>query len=205
MDELLLEFDEGTIQPGEKINAKHLSQRLNISRGPVREALAILAGRGLVQLEKERGATLRQIDTDGVLKIWEIYRALLGETIKGAARRIDERNNRAHVAAAMARIREVGAVETTFAFYNATNALHFLLNDIHGNEYVTPILENLGLAYWMRYLPDYIDIGETMPQYLANYQRIVDGVLAGDGETAKAAWNFHVDWSIAQIERSRSS
>ena len=66
----------GTLLPGERINHVHLAEKMNISRGPLREALKLLQNEGLVKHETNRGtfvASLSQKD------IWEIYtfRALL--------------------------------------------------------------------------------------------------------------------------------
>lgn len=66
----------GTFQPGERINQVALAQELNISRGPLREALRMLQKEGLVKHETNRGTFVSTLShTDA----WEIYtlRALL--------------------------------------------------------------------------------------------------------------------------------
>ena len=48
----------GQLQPGEKIIENNISEQLNISRGPVREALKQLAIEGLVDYQTNKGCTV---------------------------------------------------------------------------------------------------------------------------------------------------
>ena len=47
---------ENRIQPGAKLNERELSEVLNVSRTPLREAIKMLAAEGLVELLPNRGA-----------------------------------------------------------------------------------------------------------------------------------------------------
>ncbi|MGV3487780.1 MAG: GntR family transcriptional regulator [Tuberibacillus sp.] len=66
----------GRLMPGERINQVHLAQELNISRGPLREALRLLQNEGLVKHETNKGTFVTSLSKRD---IWEIYtlRALL--------------------------------------------------------------------------------------------------------------------------------
>ena len=46
-------FREGRYQPGERLVAADLAAQFDVSRAPVREALAILVGEGVVEIKKE--------------------------------------------------------------------------------------------------------------------------------------------------------
>lgn len=66
----------GTLAPGERINQVHLAEDMNISRGPLREALRLLQNEGLVKHETNKGTFVTSLSKKD---IWEIYtlRALL--------------------------------------------------------------------------------------------------------------------------------
>ena len=49
---------DGNLQPGEKLVETNISERLNISRGPVRDALKQLAVEGLVDYQPNKGCTV---------------------------------------------------------------------------------------------------------------------------------------------------
>ncbi len=51
---------------GEKLRERHLAERLNVSRTPLREALKILAGDGLVALLPNRGAVVVDFTPDEI-------------------------------------------------------------------------------------------------------------------------------------------
>lgn len=60
----------GSLKPGERINQVHLAEQMNISRGPLREALRLLENEGLVKHETNKGAFVTALSKED---IWEIY------------------------------------------------------------------------------------------------------------------------------------
>ena len=54
----------GEIAPGAKLTEAHLTERLGISRGPIREAFRMLEEAGLVRQEKNRGVFVRAIPVE---------------------------------------------------------------------------------------------------------------------------------------------
>lgn len=66
----------GRIDLGQRLVEEELASNLNVSRGPVREALALLAQEGLVHVERHRGATVAQLDLEGVHEIYSLRTAL---------------------------------------------------------------------------------------------------------------------------------
>ncbi len=70
----------GNILPGDKLNENDVATELNVSRGPVREALRALEQAGLVRTEKNRGVFVRQVSLEEADEIYEV-RAGLDELI----------------------------------------------------------------------------------------------------------------------------
>lgn len=62
----------GELGPGDKLTEAWLADRLDVSRGPVREAFRVLEEAGLLQLEKNRGVFVRQIPIEEALEIFEL-------------------------------------------------------------------------------------------------------------------------------------
>jgi DNA-binding GntR family transcriptional regulator len=61
---------QGRLQPGQQIKEQEISDRLGVSRPPVREAFKILEAGGLVRREPRRGVFVAELTADDV---WEIY------------------------------------------------------------------------------------------------------------------------------------
>jgi DNA-binding GntR family transcriptional regulator len=63
---------EGEITLGERINEVELSNRLNMSRGPIRESLRILNQEGLVTYYPRRGMFVTKLAKDEMNEIYDI-------------------------------------------------------------------------------------------------------------------------------------
>lgn len=56
----------GTYRPGEKLNESELAERFGVSRTPVREALKTLGSRGVISMERHKGARVVDYSADAV-------------------------------------------------------------------------------------------------------------------------------------------
>ncbi|MBV2353977.1 GntR family transcriptional regulator [Streptomyces sp. J2-1] len=66
----------GEFAPGEHLNETELADRLQVSRGPVRDALAALAHEGLVTAEPHKGATVPLLLRRDVEEVYSLRLAL---------------------------------------------------------------------------------------------------------------------------------
>jgi DNA-binding GntR family transcriptional regulator len=69
---------KGAMKPGERLNELQLSARFGTSRGPLREALRSLQGKGLVHFVRNRGVFVRAISPEEALEIYDLRAALFG-------------------------------------------------------------------------------------------------------------------------------
>ncbi len=81
---------EGQLAPGAKLNERELSELLNVSRTPLREAIKMLAAEGLVELLPNRGAVVAQMSAQDVADTFEVIAGLEGQSGELAAQRITE-------------------------------------------------------------------------------------------------------------------
>lgn len=75
----------GDFAPGERLLEVSLSERLNVSRTPIRAALQALAGEGLLVHTPNRGYYVRQFSLDDIVQAYEIRASLEGLAAKRAA------------------------------------------------------------------------------------------------------------------------
>ena len=76
----------GVLGAGERLKTVELAERYGVSQVPVREALQQLQGEGLVEIEPNRGASVRCIDSKFISDVFEIREALAGMLAAKAAR-----------------------------------------------------------------------------------------------------------------------
>ena len=75
----------GHFPPGERIKEAPLAARLGLSRGPVRDALRILAEDGLVELMPNKGTTIPMVTAERVLEVYAVRGALGGVLLRRLA------------------------------------------------------------------------------------------------------------------------
>jgi len=80
----------GEIAPGERLNEAALALRMGTSRGPIREAIRMLTGIGLVVAVPNRGVFVRQISVREMLEIYELRALLLGFAAQQAAEHMSD-------------------------------------------------------------------------------------------------------------------
>jgi DNA-binding GntR family transcriptional regulator len=200
-ESIMESLDTGDLTPGSRIVASELALHLGLSRAPVREALAVLAGQGIVELLPDRGAMLRPMSLHDLADIYEISAPVAAVGLKGAALRIGEGDNAERVEAAMAAIAAAGKeIAPRFEFYLVLNEFHYLVNAIAEKPYVDLVLRAVNVEYWNRLLARAIDLERYADQYVRNYRRMADAVLAGDPVAAEAIMLFHASWCVSLLE-----
>lgn len=68
----------GEFKPGERLNEAALALRMGTSRGPIREAIKVLAGLGIVTAVANRGVYVRQLSLREMVEIYELRALMFG-------------------------------------------------------------------------------------------------------------------------------
>lgn len=78
VDQLKQLIYTGEVRPGDRINEAALALRMGTSRGPVREAIKVLAGLGLVTAVPNKGVFVRQLSLREMIEIYELRALVFG-------------------------------------------------------------------------------------------------------------------------------
>ena len=86
----LIEEDiaSGRLPPGSRLEESALAERFNVSRTPVREALAQLASAGLVEMRPRQGAVVAVLSLDNIIEMFEVMADLEALCAELCARRM---------------------------------------------------------------------------------------------------------------------
>lgn len=124
---------DGSLPPGTRLIETEIAGQLQISRGPVREALATLRAEGLVREKAKRGVSVAALTDDDIRQIYEVRAALES----GAARLVIRDGGVKAVAVldtTLQTMRDAAASSDRLAFVEADLALHEQLCRVSGNE-----------------------------------------------------------------------
>jgi DNA-binding GntR family transcriptional regulator len=78
------------LSPGQHLREEQLSESLDVSRGPVRDAFLILEREGLVTLSRHRGATVVQLSVEDFGEVYSLRSAIEELAVRLAIRRRDD-------------------------------------------------------------------------------------------------------------------
>jgi DNA-binding GntR family transcriptional regulator len=82
---------EGRLRPGERLKEDMIAKELQVSRTPVREAIAMLQAEGLLESQQHRGAQVRSYTPAQLEEIYDLRSILEGYGARRAATRITQR------------------------------------------------------------------------------------------------------------------
>ena len=127
---------EGRIPPGAKLNERVLSEQLNVSRTPLREAIKLLALEGLVDLLPNRGAVAVKLTPADIAHTFEVLAGLEATSGELAAQRVtpsqlsELRAKHLEMLAAFER-RDLST------YYRLNSAIHVGINEAAANPVLT--------------------------------------------------------------------
>lgn len=180
----------GELSPGERLIEEELADRLGLSRGAVREGILRLGHEGLVVRERNRGARVRRFTPAEAVEILEA-RAALESLAAGyaALRRSDDdvRELRALVTD-MARLLDEGEL---LSISERNAVLHRRILEISGHAVAGDICSRLH-SQMVRYQFRTVLAPGRPQRSLAEHDRIVTAIAAGDREGAERAMRDHL-------------
>lgn len=183
----------GLLSPGQRLNEVELARALEISRGPLREAIQRLASEGLLTIVSHRGAYVRTFDAGELRDLYELRVALETHAVRLAAERLTA-DDVADVGGLLDETREVLAAADDRAYPEELD-FHQRIVALTGNQALlgatVEVLRQIHLArsrsgQQPRRARDAYD----------EHRAVVDHVAAGDGEAAARLMRAHLYRSL---------
>jgi len=181
---------EGQLAPGAKLNERELSESLQVSRTPLREAIKMLAAEGLVELLPNRGAVVAQMTAQDVADTFELIAGLEGQSGELAAERISD----AQLAEIRALHYEMLAAFTRrdLATYYRLNALiHSHINAAAGNRVLTQTWANVNARLQALRFRSNFDEAKWR-RAMKEHDRMVELLAARDAAALRALMVTHL-------------
>lgn len=197
--QLLCEIIEGTLDPGTPLNEIEQSERLGVSRTPLREALLRLSLDGLIENVSKRGARVAPLTREDIIRIYETRRALEELAARLAARRGDP-----EVFAALreefltAEITLTGAPDAIDSFYELNERLDDAIDLSVDNAYLVSVLRAIRRHATRIRRSARRDV-ERLRRSASETRVICEAIEAGDEDVAAHATHLHLHHSLHHV------
>lgn len=193
-DAVLAELREqilrGVYVPNQRLIEADLAQQLGASRFVLRTCLLQLAAEGLVELQPNRGARVRETTLEEAVEITELRQSIEALVAARAAERVTD--------AQVAQLRQIEESMVTavqggeLLVYSELNArLHGLLRQIAAHQTASRLLEQLR-GQMARHQVRLALVPGRPAVSLPEHREIIDAVCTRDPERAREAMSAHV-------------
>jgi len=189
---------EGEFKPGERIQEQDLSDRFDVSRTPIREALMVLAAEGLLTLTPNRGARIALPTAEEIEELYPLIGALEGLAGELACARITD--------AEIKRISKLHKKMVAHFRRNEFVASKKLNREIHeaifaaaGNASLTAVYQNLmirthSIRYFVRKSP------ERWNQAIEDHEQMMAALRERDGSLLGQVLREHLQHKVGMIK-----
>ncbi|MFJ5107511.1 MULTISPECIES: GntR family transcriptional regulator [unclassified Glutamicibacter] len=190
----------GEMTPGEHYSAIGISEKLGVSRTPVREALQLLEKEGIVTVAKNRGVRVNQISLEDIVEVFQLRLAIEPPAAALGVRNASE-SDIARLKDLHQRMLEIGETGDGRATLEADKEFHLYLLGLAKNsklEDVAGELRNLVLAHGQTTVP----FARSSQDLAGDRDEIMQAILAKDPKAAAEAVRGHVRRTAQMLVRS---
>jgi phosphonate utilization transcriptional regulator len=189
----------GELPPGAKLTEAMLSERLGVSRGPIREAFRRLEEAGLVRLEKNRGVFVRDVPLDEAAEIYDL-RAVMDELAgRRVAANLTAEQSRT-LRGVVDRMEQAARAGDADGYHLLNLEFHERVVEYAGNRKMSSIyrklVNELALARWRNLAGQ-----QALTQSAAEHRQILKAISSGDPEAAGRALFEHAQRSKQRMLR----
>lgn len=190
------EIATGTLIPGSRLDEAELAKRFNVSRTPIREALNLLLGEGLVEMRPHRGAVVARMSPQRLIEMFEVMAELEAMCAQLAIRRMSE-DEFAAIKTAHIACQGAASAHDSDAYFYANERFHYAIYSASHNTF---LFEQA--AALQRKLRPYrrlqLRVRNRIQRSYEEHQAIVEALGEGNAEKAVLSVRNHV---IVQGER----
>ncbi len=199
VDRIIEGVQEGTLVPGQRLIAGDLAEQFNVSRAPVREAMQVLVGEGVIEFVRNRGARIRKLSVKELIDIMEFTEAMLILGVRLAALEISRADNKAKLEHSFKKLEQAWASKHDAEFVAGIHHFHNTVNEISGNHFVGFMYKRPHFSFFNKQLAGKLP-GAHWDQYIDSYRRVYETILSGDQHAAEAAFSNHMQWAIGILK-----
>lgn len=190
VDQLKQMIHGGQFAPGERLNEAVLAIKMGTSRGPIREAVRVLAGWGLVTLIPNRGVFVRKLSIREMLEVYELRAAIFSYAASRAAHRATEADKQ-KLAQLHDEMSTAMAQEDRALYYDLNLRFHAFVIALAGNQRAGQLYSDYAKELHV-FRQRYFDAPGNMRLSNEQHRQLVDAIAKGDSNKAHTVAERHV-------------
>ncbi|MDP9999237.1 MULTISPECIES: GntR family transcriptional regulator [Pseudarthrobacter] len=195
---------EWRLAPGTVLAEVEQSERLGVSRTPVREALSRLSAEGLTTAAGGRGVVVTDISLDDIDEMFELRETLEGKAAALAAER-GERTVFERLHADLLRAPELISKDdpARHEYYALVGRLDEAIDAAISNSYLAQAMRSLRV-HLVRVRRLAADDAARLNAAAAEHAAIAEAIAAGNARLAEAATTLHLHRSLSHVKATHS-
>lgn len=178
---ILQALDAGTMVAGQRLVESELAEQFSVGRNAVREALHCLAAGGVVNLNRNRSASIRQIDAEEADEVFDVSGAMSELLFGLAAAHYNAKEHEEELQAALDEVKSAYADGREFIFSHARRELYRVVLKIANNRELNRIFPAIGIHI----LNAKYQSRKLQSIRIRNYQKIVTAIMEGNVKRAR--------------------
>jgi DNA-binding GntR family transcriptional regulator len=189
-DQLKQLIYSGELKPGERLNEAALALRMGTSRGPVREAIRMLTGLGLVKAVLNRGVFVRQMSVREMLEIYDLRALVFGFAAERAADHLTEAHKQ-QFETLLAGMDRACEDENANLYYELNLQFHALVLQLSNNQRAKDAYDDYVKEMHL-FRREYFNAPGNMRQSNAEHRTLYEAIAKGAKAKAKTTAERHV-------------
>lgn len=180
----------GEFKPGDRLNEAALALRMGTSRGPIREAVRVLAGLGIVTAVPNKGVYVRQLTLREALELYELRALVFGYAAERACDHMTE-EHRLRCEALLAGMDQACEAGEGTVYYELNLQFHALIMQLSNNRRAQQAYDDyVKELHLVR--RRYFNAPGNMRRSNVEHRAIFDAIAANSPTRARAAAERHV-------------
>ena len=192
----------GHLQPGEQVVQETLAERYGVSRVPLREALKILEGEGLVTYRPHRGYFVTDLSIDELREVYRIRELLEAEALTAALNRLTDVDLDA-IELLAGDVEAAMGVGDVLAITEANRRFHFAIYEASGMPRLVRLLRQLWDATDV-YRAVFFADASNRDAIAREHRAMLDALRAGDEAALVEAQDRHRGRTVATLRAGLS-
>ncbi|MDB5956520.1 FCD domain-containing protein [Ramlibacter sp.] len=180
----------GEFKAGDRLNEAALAVRMGTSRGPIREAIRILAGTGLVTPVVNRGVFVRQVSLPELLEIYDLRALVFGFAAERAAENITDAQ-RAQFESLLQGMDTAAQADDSGLYYELNVQFHAQVLQLSNSQRAHQLYDSYVKELHL-YRRQNFNAAGNMRRSNLEHRRLYEAIAQGDAARAKQYAEEHI-------------